>query len=550
MAGAKVKIIPLGGYGEVGKNSTVIECEDDLVVIDCGLMFPEEDMPGIDLVIPDCTYVLENRHRLRGLILTHGHEDHLGALPYVLPRLDVPVYATKLTQGLLTSKLKEAGVKARQVVVRPGERIGLGKMTAEFFHVDHSIPDCVGVALHTRVGTVVHSSDFKFDQTPIDGVPTDFAKLAELGGRGVLAMVCDCVRVERAGYTPSERTVTESFDRLFFGAPGRIIVTTFASNISRIQQALYMAYRYGRKLAIVGRSLESNVSVATDLGYLEIPEETIVPADRIGRIPAEETVLVVTGSQGEPTSVLSRIASGDHKQIKIVPGDTVIISASPVPGNEQMVSRTIDGLFRLGADVIYDTLGPVHVSGHASQEEIKLMLNLVRPQFCIPFHGDYRHMVLFQRLAGDLGFAAENVLLPDLGQSIELGDGRARYGEKVQAGALLIDGLTVGDVGQSVLRERRQLAQDGVLIVSVVMDKASAEVVGRPQIAARGFLHLREPDPLLEEARDHVLASLNHGRAQNAELGQVAQNVKESLGRFVYERTRRKPVILPVINEI
>lgn len=550
MAGAKVKIIPLGGYGEVGKNSTVVECEDDMVVIDCGLKFPEEDMPGIDLAIPDCTYIVENRQRLRGLILTHGHEDHLGALPYLLPKLDVPVYATKLTQGLLTTKLKEAGVKAKQVVVRPGERIGLGKMAAEFFHVDHSIPDCVGVALHTKAGTVVHSSDFKFDQTPTDGVPTDFAKLAELGGKGVLVLICDCVRVERAGYTPSERTITESFDHIFFGAPGRIIMTTFASNISRIQQALYMAYRYGRKLAIVGRSLENNVNVATDLGYLEIPEDTIVSADRIGRYPAEETVLVVTGSQGEPTSVLSRIAAGDHRQVKIANGDTVIISASPVPGNEQMVSRTIDGLFRLGADVIYDTLRPVHVSGHASQEEIKLMLNLVRPQFCVPFHGDYRHMVLFRRLAGDVGFAAENVLLPELGQSMEFGDGRGRFGEKVQAGAVLVDGLTVGDVGQGVLRDRRQLAEDGVLLVSVVVDRANGVIVGQPAIAGRGFLFMRERDPFLDEARACVLSGLNHGKGLNSDPDALAESIKQTLGRFVFERTRRKPVILSVINEV
>ncbi|MCL4466610.1 MAG: ribonuclease J [Chloroflexi bacterium] len=548
MAGARVKIIPLGGYGEVGKNSTAIQCEDDLVAIDCGLMFPGGDLPGIDLAIPDCSYLVENRHRLRGLILTHGHEDHLGALPHVLPKLDVPVYGTKLTQGLLTVKLKEHGLRAKQVIVRPGERVAMGGMSAEFFHVNHSIPGCVGLALRTKAGIVVHTSDFKFDQTPTDGAPTDFGKLAELGARGALALICDCVRVERPGYTPSERVVAESLDQIFFDAPGRIIFTTFASNISRVQQALNAAYRFGRRMAIVGRSLENNVAVATELGYLEIPEDTLVGSERMGHYPAEEMVVAVTGSQGEPTSVLARIAADDHRQIKIAAGDTVIISASPVPGNEQTVSRTIDSLFRLGADVVYGALRPVHVSGHASQEEIKFILNLVRPQFCVPFHGDYRQMVLFQRLAGQLGFPAETVLLPELGQGIEFGDGKARFSERVQAGTVLVDGLTVGDVGQAVIRDRRQLAEDGVLLVSLVLDREKATLIGRPQIASRGFAYAREGDNLIEEACAHLLANLDHGPAGSAE--QVSRAASDSLTRFVYERTHRRPLILPVVNEV
>ncbi|MHB1414328.1 MAG: ribonuclease J [Chloroflexota bacterium] len=550
MTRTRVKVIPLGGYGEVGKNCTAIECADDLIAIDCGLMFPEEDMPGVDLAIPDASYLIENRDRLRGLVLTHGHEDHLGALPYVLPNLDVPVYATKLTHGLLSQKLREHGVSATQVTVRPGESRRLGDTDVEFFHVDHSMPDCVGVAVHTPGGTVVHSGDFKFDQTPVDGVPTDFGKLAQLGTDGVLALICDCVRVERPGQTPSERIVAESLDRIFFETTGRVIITTFASNISRVQQALDTAYRYGRRVAIVGRSLEGNVAVASELGYLSIPEDTLVSADRANKLPPDEVVFVVTGSQGEPTSVLSRIAHDDHRQIKIARGDTVVISASAVPGNERMVSRTINNLFRLGADVIYDSLRPVHVSGHASQEEIKLMLNLVRPKYCIPFHGDFRHMVLFQRLAQDVGFAAANVLLPELGQVIEMTNEYAYLNNKVTAGSVLVDGLTIGDVTHVVLRDRRHLAQDGVLLVSLVVDKQSGEVVGGPEIASRGFILARETDAFLDEARERILEGIDHKTEIGSNPGATTQRVKEILGRFVHERTRRKPMILPVVTEI
>ncbi len=550
MAKPTVRVVPLGGYGEVGKNATVIECGDDLIAIDCGLMFPEEDMPGVDLAIPDVSYLQENRHRLRAIVLTHGHEDHVGALPYVLPRLNVPVYATRLTQGLLSAKLREHGVQAQQITVRPGESVSLGQMRVEFFHVDHSIPDCVGLAVHTRGGLVVHSGDFKFDQTPVDGVPTDFAKLAELGSEGVTALICDCIRVERSGYTPSERLVGDTLERIFFEAPGRIIITTFASNISRLQQALYTAYRYGRKVAVVGRSLETNVAVAADLGYLDVPEDTMVSPERASRLPPGEVVLIVTGSQGEPTSVLSRIASDDHRQIKVTPGDTVVISASSIPGNEQMVSRTINGLFRLGADVIYDALQPVHVSGHASQEELKLMLNIVRPKYCIPFHGDYRHMVLFQRLAGAVGVPAENVFLPELGQAVEFVDGRAYLADKVQAGSVLVDGLTIGDVGQVVLRDRRQLSQDGILLVSIVIDRQTGRVAGGPEIATRGFVHVRDAEDLLEQARECVAASVDHCAVPGSEQGFLAQKIRETLGRFIYERTRRKPMILPVVTEI
>ncbi|MHB1005162.1 MAG: ribonuclease J [Chloroflexota bacterium] len=550
MSGPKVSIVPLGGYGEVGKNSTAIECEEDIVVIDGGLMFPHDDMPGIDLVIPESTYLVENKSRVRGIVLTHGHEDHIGGLPYLLPKLDAPVYATKLTQGLLSSKLREHGLTPKQVLLRPGETLRLGRIEVEGFHVDHSMPDCVGLALHTRGGTIVHSGDFKFDQTPVDGVPTDFAKLAELGNRGVLALICDCVRVERPGYTPSEKVITESFDRIFFEAQGRVLITTFASNISRIQQALYMAYRYGRKVAFVGRSLESNVTVASDLGYLDVPEDTVVTLEKANRLPPVEVVLVVTGSQGEPTSVLSRIANEDHRQIKAGPGDTVIISASPVPGNEQMVFRTIDNLFRRGAEVVYNSLRPVHVSGHASQEELKMMLNMVRPRYCIPFHGDYRHMILFQKLAAEVGFAGETVFLPENGQTVEFTDGAGRYGETVPAGSVLVDGLSIGDVGQPVLRDRRQLSEDGVILVSVVVDRHTGKVLGGPEITSRGFIYLQEGDGFVDEARDRILASLDHGSPHGSERGFVSQKVKETLGRFVFERTRRKPMILPIVTEV
>ncbi|MHB1131130.1 MAG: ribonuclease J [Chloroflexota bacterium] len=549
MQDTRVRIIPLGGYGEVGKNCTAVECGDDLIIIDCGLKFPEDDMPGVDVVLPDFSFILQNKERLRGLLLTHAHEDHLGALPYLLSQLETPVYATRLTHGLLASKLRDGGAAHQLTVIQPGESVTLGGITAEFFHVDHSIPDCVGMALHTKAGTIVHSSDFKFDQTPTDGIPTDFAKLAELGTRGVLALICDCVRVERPGYTPSEQTVADSLDQIFSAAPGRIIFTTFASNISRIQQVMYAAYRYGRKVGIVGRSLESNLSVATDLGYFTVPEQTLVSAERLGRLPPEEGVFIVTGSQGEPTSVLSRIAADEHKQVKIAPGDTVIISASPIPGNEMMVARTIDGLFRQGADVVYDSLRQVHVSGHASQEEIKLLLNLVRPRFCVPFHGDYRHMVLFRRLAGELGYQPEDVLMPSLGQSMEFSAAGARFGEREQAGAVFVDGATVGDIGQTTLKERRQLSRDGVVCVSLVLDKDTGQPWGRPQIAGRGFLPAKEMETFANEAAEYLIDTLTN-RSPNGGAGPLAQELKELLSRYAQERTRRRPVILPTVTEL
>ncbi len=547
---ANAAIIPLGGYGEVGKNCTLIAAGEDLLLLDAGLMFPDNDMPGVDVVIPDFTYLLENRHRLRGIILTHGHEDHIGALPHLLPHVDVPVYATRLTHGLLGTKLREHGLTIDRRIIEAGQRFSLGKVEVESFHVNHSIPDCVGYALRTAAGTIVHTGDFKFDQTPVDGISTDYGRLAALGEEGVLALICDCVRVERTGITPSERVVAESLDRIFAESSGRLIVTQFASNITRIQQILYTAYRYDRKVAIVGRSLENNLSVARELGFLDVPANTLVSVERAGRMPSSEVALIVTGSQGEPSSVLSRIAHDDHKQVKVGAGDTVVISASPIPGNEQMVFRTIDGLFRLGADVIYDSPQRVHVSGHASQDELRMMINLVRPRYCLPFHGDFRHMVMFRRLAEEMGFAPHAVMTTEVGRPVQLSSELASCGPPVASGSVLVDGLTLGEGGQALLRDRRLLAREGVMMVGVLVDKTDGSLLSDPEITSKGFFYENEADAVLLEARERIRSSLAYERDINVEPGYVAQKVKEVLGKLVYERTKRRPMIMPVVIEI
>lgn len=552
MARGRVRIIPLGGVGEIGKNTMLVESGEDLVLIDCGLMFPGEDMPGVDLVIPDLSYLRGKEDRLRGILITHGHEDHIGALPYILPQLGrkLPIYATRLTHGLIEVKLREYGLEdcCEPIVMEPGDTISLGHLKVEPYQVSHSIPDGAGLALHTPAGIIVHSGDFKFDYSPVDGRATDVAKLAELGQRGVLALLCDCVRVESPGHTPSERTLNDSFDYIFATAPGRIIVATFASNISRLQQVVDTAYRHQRQVAIAGRSMENNAAMAMELGYLDVPEGLMVRPEEAVRLPPAQVAFVTTGSQGEPTSVLSRIANRDHRLLRLVPGDTVVISATPVPGHEEAVGRTINNLLKLGAEVIYNAVMPVHVSGHASQEDLKLMLNLLRPRYCVPIHGEYRHMVLFRRLAMEVGLEASQVLLAGVGRILEFGKGFGGLAGKVPAGSVLVDGLTVGDVGRVVLRDRRLLARDGILMVAVVVDKQTGRPLAEPEIVARGFIY--DQETLIQGARELVRRELEQGDEVGAEYGFISQKIHEALSDYIYEQTRRRPMILPVVTEI
>ena len=540
----KLNIIPLGGLGEIGKNMTVFKYGDDIIIVDAGLAFPEDDMLGIDLVIPDISYLTENKDKIRAIFLTHGHEDHIGALPYVLKKLDLPVYGTALTLGILQGRLKQNGVSSSQLkTVQPGEFIRAGSFKVEFIRVNHSIPDAVAMAIHTPLGVVLHTGDFKIDQTPVDGQVTQFSKLAELGNQGVLMLLADSTNVERPGYTPSEKIVGKTFDEEFRYAKSRIIVATFSSNVHRIQQVVESAVRYGRKVAIIGRSMVNVVNIAMELGYLNIPEGTLIDIDETNNYRPEQVVIITTGSQGEPMSALTRMAMSDHKKVGIVPGDTVIISATPIPGNEKGVSRTIDHLFRLGAEVIYEKSLGVHVSGHASQEEIKLMHNLVRPKFFMPVHGEYRMLVKHSKLAQSLGMPKENIVIAENGSVVEVTKDSVGINNKVTAGKV--------HVGNIVLRDRRQLSQDGILIVVVTIDKQDCSVVAGPDIVSRGFVYVREADDLMENAKEKVQIALNKCQENGvSEWSAIKSAVRDSLSRYLYEKTRRRPMILPVIMEI
>jgi ribonuclease J len=559
----RLRCIPLGGLGEIGRNMMVIEYDRDIVVVDVGVMFPENEMLGVDLVIPDVSYLLDKVDRIRGIIITHGHEDHTGSLPYVLPQLNFPpIWATNLTAGLISVKLKEHRQADRVTMhlITPGEEVTFGRLRAEFFRVCHSIPDGVGVALHTPVGLVVHTGDFKFDYTPVDRRQTDFAKLAELGAQGVLCLFSDSTHADRPGYTPSERVVGEGLDDLIGAARGRVIVTTFASLISRIQQVVDTAAKYERKVGVIGRSMVQNVTIAQELGYLTAPPGVLLKPEEIGQLnqlPPRQVVLLTTGSQGEPTSALTRIANRDHRQIEIVPGDTVIMSAAPIPGNEELVSRTIDNLFRLGANVFWGHDAAVHVSGHASQEELKLMLSLVRPRYFVPVHGEYRHLILHARLAQSLGIPAPNIFVIEDGEVLELSPDGAEVTEHVSAGYVFVDGLGVGDVGQVVLRDRQALAQDGILIVTITVDRHTGLPIAGPDIVSRGFVYVRENEELVEQARTQVQLALQSspaeggdGEARQVDWQFVKNKIRDVLARFVYERTRRRPMILPVVMEV
>jgi ribonuclease J len=549
----KVKIIPLGGLGEIGKNMTVIEYKNDIIVIDCGLMFPEEEMLGVDIVIPDITYLLKNKDRVRAIVLTHGHEDHIGALPYVLKQINVPVYGTKLTLGLVENKLKEHGLLGTVELrcVKPKDVIKLGEMSVEFIKVSHSIADSTALAIHTPAGVIVHTGDFKIDYTPIDGDLADLARFAELGKQGVLVMMADSTNVERRGYTMSESTVGKTFQDIFMRADGRIIVATFASNIHRVQQIVNAAVKYDRKVAVSGRSMVNVVDVATNLGYLNIPEGTLIDIDDIDKYPNNKIVIITTGSQGEPMSALVRMSTSEHKKVTISPGDMVIISATPIPGNEKLVSRVINQLFKKGADVIYEDLADVHVSGHACQEELKLMHTLVKPEFFIPVHGEYRHLKQHALLAKKLGMKPENVFILENGSVFEAGHKSARIAGSVTAGQVLVDGLGVGDVGNIVLRDRKHLSQDGILTVVVTISKENGGVIAGPDIISRGFVYVRESEDLMDEAKEIVKEALQKcEEKQITDWTTIKNAIKEALRSFLYERTKRKPMILPIIMEI
>lgn len=550
---AKVKIIPLGGVNEIGKNLTAIEYKNDIVVIDCGLKFPDEDMFGIDLVIPDITYLIKNKEKVSGIFLTHGHEDHIGALPYVLKQLNVPVYGTKLTLGIVETKLKEHGLLSSTELIRvkPRDVIRLNSVSVEFIKTNHSIADSVAIAVHTPLGVVLHTGDFKIDYTPIDGELMDFARFAELGKKGVLVMMADSTNVEKQGYTKSERIVGESLTRIFGKTKGRIIIATFASNIHRIQQIIDSATVYGRKVAVSGRSMENIINVAIELGYIEVAENTLVPIDAINKYNNDQIVIITTGSQGEPMSALSRMASAEHKKVNIVEGDTIIISATPIPGNEKLVSKIVNQLFKKGAEVIYGSAENIHVSGHACQEELKLMQTLIKPKNFIPVHGEYRHLKQHGELAIKLGLNPKNVVIPEVGNVIEVNRSGIRKSGTVISGQIFVDGLGVGDVGNIVLRDRKHLSQDGILTVVVTLSKDNKTIVAGPDIISRGFVYVRESEGLIDEAREIVRNTLLECEEKNiTDWATLKSNVRDELRSYLYEKTKRKPMILPIIMEI
>lgn len=549
----KVKVIALGGLGEIGKNITAIEYDNEIIVIDCGLAFPDSEMYGIDLVIPDITYLLNNREKVKGFVLTHGHEDHIGGLPYVLQELNVPVYGTRLTLGLVKSKLEEHNMVSdcTLIEVKPGEEVKTEHFKVEFIRTCHSIADACALAIQTPEGTIVHTGDFKIDYTPIDGEVINLHRFAKLGSQKVLLLMADSTNVERPGYTVSEKIIGENLTRIFGTAKGRVIVASFASNINRIQQIINSSLFYGRKVAFSGRSMEKISKIAMELGYMQLPEDQLISVDDIGKYPDDKITIVTTGSQGEPMAALSRIAYGTHRKISVDRGDLVIISASPIPGNEKPISKLIDELFKKGAEVIYNALEEVHVSGHACQEELKLIHTLIKPKFFMPVHGEYRHLRQHGLLAESLGMDSKNIFLLETGQTLELNRSSAKRSGRVTSGAVMIDGLGIGDVGNIVLRDRKHLSQDGILTVVVTIDKASSTVLSGPDIITRGFVYVKESGNLLNEATEVVKAELDKCMEKKVtEWLVIKSSIKYSLGQFLYTKTRRKPIILPIIMEI
>ena len=549
----KLKIIPLGGLNEIGKNLTVYEYGGDIIVVDVGMGFPDDDMYGIDVVIPDVSYLIKHQDKIRGIFLTHGHEDHIGALPYVLRSFNAPIYATPMTLGLVKLKLEEHKLldTAKLITCEAGDMIQAGKFSVEFIHANHSIADSVSFAIKCPVGTVVHTGDFKIDPTPIKGKIMDLTRLGELGKEGVLAMLADSTNVERPGHTRSERAVGASFDVLFKNCDERIIVTTFASNVDRIQQIIRVADRYGRKVAITGRSMENSIRVATELGYTEIPEGVLVDINHIKSLPKNKICIITTGSQGEPMSALSRIAYSTHKQVEIQPGDRVIISASAVPGNESAVNNVINELYRKNAEVVNEFTGTLHVSGHACQDELKIIHALVRPKFFIPVHGEQRQLKTHARVAQEMGTPSNNVIIGDVGRVIELTPNSAQLAGTVPSGRVFVDGYGVGDVGSVVLRDRRHLAQDGMIVVVVSLSGITGELVSGPDLITRGFVYVKESEDLMEELREVALLSLEDCQMRNiSDWATIKSAMKGEMSRFLYKKTKRNPMILPVIMEV
>ncbi len=548
-----LRVIPLGGVGEIGKNMYVFEYGNDIIVVDCGLMFPDEEMFGIDLVIPDITYLKERRANVRAFVITHAHEDHVGALPYVLPEFPgVPVYASKLARGLLGNKVKEHKLHNNPLLsLEPGDELEIGPFVVVPFRIGHSIPDAMGVGIRTPVGTVVHTGDFKFDHTPVDGRLSDFNTLAKFGEEGVICLLSDSTRAENPGYTPSERTVGEAFREIMEPLDGRVIVATFASNIARVQQVLDAAATFDRQVTVIGRSMEQNFRIASDLGYLTYDPGRIVAKDRLNDVADNKLVICTTGAQGEPMAGLARMANRDHRFVEIKQGDTVIVSASPIPGNEEYVSRTIDNLFKAGANVFYHTIKRAHVSGHASQEELKLMLGLTKPKHFIPIHGEFRMQVQHGRLAIETGVAPENVFIIENGQAIEfLADGSARRAAPVAAGYVFVDGLSVGEVGDVILRDRRALANDGMFMIVVTVDKQTGNILGRPEIITRGFIGSAEHDRVIEATVERVIASIENPGDHISEVALLKSQIKDGVSRFLYEQTKRRPMVFPVVVEV
>jgi len=547
----KVKIIPLGGLEQIGMNITAIEYEDSIIVIDCGLAFPSDDMLGIDLCIPDITYLKQNIEKVKGFVITHGHEDHIGALPYVLQEINVPVYGTKLTVALIENKLKEHNLlkTTKRKVVKHGQSINLGCFRIEFVKTNHSIADASALAVFTPVGIIMHTGDFKIDYTPVFGESADLQRFAELGKKGVLALLCDSTNAIRTGFTASERTVGRTFDAIFAEHKNnRIIVATFASNVDRVQQIVNSAYKYGRKVVIEGRSMVTVIGTASELGYIKIPDGTLIDIDNLKNYPDEKTVLITTGSQGEAMAALSRMASNVHKKVSIKPGDVVIFSSSPIPGNEKAVSKVINELSIKGADVIFQD---THVSGHACQEEIKLIYSLTHPKYALPVHGEYRHLVAHKGLAESMGIPKENILLMSSGDVVELSQEECRIVDHVQAGAILVDGLGVGDVGNIVLRDRQNLAQNGIIIVVLTLEKYSNQLLAGPDLVSRGFVYVRESEDLLEEARQVVLEAVQECLDRRvSDWGKIKNIIRDSLSDFLWKRMKRNPMILPIIMEV
>lgn len=548
-----VRIIPLGGLNEIGKNMTVYECGNDMFIVDCGLAFPDETMLGIDIVIPDFTYVVQNKEKIRGVFITHGHEDHIGGIPYLMKEIDAPLYATKLTLGLIKNKLKEHGLsnQVKMMEVKPGDTIKAGCMSVEFIRVNHSIPDACALAIHTPAGVIVQTGDFKVDYTPIEGGVIDLGRFGELGSEGVLALLPDSTNIEMPGSTPSERTVGESFNKLFqMAGDRRIIIATFASNIHRIQQIIDYAVKYDKKVSVSGRSMVNVVATAIELGYLKVPSGILVDIDVANRLPFNEVVLITTGSQGEPLSALSRMAMSEHRKVKVTPNDFIIISARPIPGNEKFVNRVVNELMRLGAEVIYEKMYEVHVSGHACQDEQKLMMALTKPQYILPVHGEYKHLRKYSIVAKQMGIDEDHVIIPAIGQVLETDGESFRFGGEIPSGAVMVDGLGVGDVGSIVLRDRKHLAEDGLIVVVAAINAKNKRIVSGPDIISRGFVYVREAEDMINGARDVAKAALEESISSGVRDWTTLKNrMKDEVSRYVYNKTKRSPMVLTVIQE-